>query len=108
MARLANTARCWSTARVRHHSAAPYAADTAAVTRVVLAGPNLATWFASVPVNAARLTVDNSHKTLRSRLKAGSPVARTAPPPAPRATHATAANVSTAPVDRLGQRSLAI
>ena len=45
---------------------------------------------------------------LRSRLKAGSPVARTAAPPAPRATHATAANVSTAPVDRLGQRSLAI
>ena len=75
------------------------------MTRVVLSGPNLPTWSASVPVNAARLTVDSSHKTLRSRLKAGSPVVRTAAPPAPRTTQATAANASTAPVDRPGQRS---
>ena len=37
---------------------------------------------------AGREAVD---KTLRSRLKAGSPVVRTAAPPAPRTTHATAA-----------------
>ena len=76
------------------------------MTRVVLSGPNLPTWSASVPANAARLTVDSSHKTLRSRLRAGSLVVRTAAPPAPRTTQAAAAKASTAPVDRSGQRSL--
>ena len=76
------------------------------MTRVVLAGPNLQTWSASVPANAARLTVDSSHRTLRSRLRAGSLVARTAAPPAPRAAQAAAAKASTAPVDRSGQKSL--
>ena len=75
------------------------------MTRVVLAGPNPQTWSASMPVNAARLTVDSSHRTLRSRLRAGSPVVRTAAPPAPRATQATAAKARTAPVDRFGQKS---
>ena len=60
------------------------AADTVAVTRAVLAGPNPQTWSASMPANTARLTVDISHTTLRSRLRAGSPVVRTRIMPAKR------------------------
>ena len=61
-----------------------------------------------MPANTARLTVDISHTTLRSRLRAGSLVVRTAAPPAPRATQAAAAKARTVPVDRFGQKSLTV
>jgi hypothetical protein len=50
--------------------------------------------------------VDISHTTLRSRLRAGSLVVRTAAPPAPRAAQAAAAKARAAPVDGFGQKSL--
>jgi hypothetical protein len=76
------------------------------VTRVVSAGLNLPAWPASVPANAARLTVDISHKTLRSRLNAGSLFVRSTAPAAPRATQATAARASAAQVGNPGRSSL--
>ena len=60
----------------------------------------------AVFASAARLTVDSSHKTLRSRLKVGSPVARSAAPAAPRATDATAARASPAHAGKPGTSSL--